>query len=310
MRKNENEAMLYETLKCIFKGDEEAAWESYLKIALKADVTRTLPEIISITCDILNVNSFTLSEAYYKVRNSFSAYQFDYEILTESDPLWPQSLKSSGLGVHFLYLVGDRSLLAKPRCAVLGMRQPSLQGKEDATKAVAEINEAGGVVVSTLDVGLDAFCLLYAYNLRHKPIVILASPLHQCVPEAHKELMVNIANFGGLLVSPFPPCAKAQKWFTVPRNRLLVSLSDYLVILEEKDGGPLWNLGELALQAGHKAVVFNTVTENPAYTYASRFGKNDGVCIYSRKGDLKKLLAPAKKRSRRSKDDNEQLSLF
>ncbi len=310
MRKNENEAMLYETLKSIYRGDEDIAWESYLKVALKADVTRTLPEIISITCDTLNVNSFTLSEAYYKVRNIFSAYQFDYEIITEADPLWPQGLKYTDLKFHFLYLVGDRSLLTKTRCAVLGMRQPSLQGKEDAIKAINEVNDAGGVVVSTLDTGLDAYSLLYAYNIKCPSIAVLASPLHQCIPETQKDLMINIANSGGLLISPFPPCAKTQKWFTVPRNRLLVTLADYLVILEEKDGGPLWTLGELSLQAEHKVILFNTVTENPAYTYASRFGQKEGVCIYSRKGDLKRIIAPQRKRSKTKREDSEQLSLF
>lgn len=47
MRRNENEALLYETLYALSKKDENKAFLMYNMVALKADITRTLPEIMS-----------------------------------------------------------------------------------------------------------------------------------------------------------------------------------------------------------------------------------------------------------------------
>ena len=43
MRKNENEALLYETLYALTKKNEEKAFMLYGMVALKCDISRTLP---------------------------------------------------------------------------------------------------------------------------------------------------------------------------------------------------------------------------------------------------------------------------
>ena len=171
--------------------------------------------------------------------------------------------------------------------------------------------DMGRPVMSTLDTGLDAYSMLYALNQRMKQIVVLASPLHQCMPEGQKELMEGIANSGSsLLVTPFPPSSRAQKWFTVPRNGLLVAMTDFLVILEERDGGPLWKLASGVMDAGGRVMVTDTCLANPANTYAARFSQERGVLAYRRRGDLRRHLQTSSPRTRRHAGDDGQLELF
>ena len=65
MRRNENEALLYETLYSLAKKDENKAFLMYNMIALKADITRTLPEIMSQVIEVSGFDSYLISETYY-----------------------------------------------------------------------------------------------------------------------------------------------------------------------------------------------------------------------------------------------------
>ncbi len=303
MRRNENEALLYETLLTLTKKDEKKAWLLYGMVALKCDISRTLPEIIYPAGEATGFSSFELSETYYRIRNAFSSYRFEMTILKEGDPQWPTSLKNSG--VHFLYMVGRTELLSKVKVAVRGFRVPTEKGKNAAICAMRDIKDADGAVITTADTGLDHYAAAYALSEGIPVILVLSSPLHMAVPEAAKELLVSAANGNGLLVSQFPPHVKAEKWFAVPRNRLLLSLADHFVLCEEKDGGPLFAQAETFLGEKGRVFVYESFISDPAYKYAGKLSQAEGTCILKKKGDLKKILVPQKKSSRRKKDEDQ-----
>ena len=303
MRRNENEALLYETLYALTGKDEKKAFLLYGTVALKCDISRTLPEIIYPAGEATGFSSFELSETYYRIRNAFSSYRFEMTILKEGDPQWPSSLRDSG--VHFLYLVGRTDLLSKKKVAVRGFRVPSEDGKNAAINAMRDIKDVDGVVVTTADTGLDHYAAAYSLSEGIPVMIVLSSPLHMAVPEAAKELLVSAANGNGLLVSQFPPHVKAEKWFAVPRNRLLLSLADHFVLCEEKDGGPLFAQAETFLKEKGRVFVYESFANNPQYSYAGKLSHADGTCVLKRKGDLKKILVPQKKSSRRKKDDDQ-----
>lgn len=300
--------MLYETLCRLAKGNTETAYDFYSRIAIHAGVDSTLPEIVGAVADVTGLNTFTISEAYYKVRNLFAAYKFNYFIISENDPAWPAGLRGSGF--HFLYAAGDITLLGKKALAVTGMRMPSDEGKKAAAAACREASDAGYAVVSTLDYGIDSYSLMYSLNEKIPVIAMLASPLHQAVPESQKELMVSVANNGGLILTPFAPCQKAEKWFAVPRNRALTSLADSIAVAEEKDGGPSWRLASLVQEKGGRVFVFRSSLDKDEYTYARRFSVEENVHIWNRNGDIKRVLSQTGVKKRRKKEDNDQLELF
>lgn len=306
MQRNLNEALLYETLCALYKGKEDISWENWSRIAIKADVTRSLPEIISPICEVTGMNSFTVSEEYYKIRNSFATFRTEYSIIREGEAEFPASVKN----FHFLYAAGDLSLLSRKHVAVNGLRTPSVNGKENAIRTLEEAKEGGAVPVSTLDTGLDAYALLYAYNERIPSIAVLSSSLRECVPETQKELMVNLANNGSLLLTSFPPSRRAERWFNIPRNRLLVSLSDYFAVCEEKDGGPAWKLAELASEAGKGVILFENQLEEAGYTYPALFSGEHKCHIWHRKGDIRRLFSTTTVHRRNKDASAEQLTLF
>ena len=305
MLRNLAEAMLYDSLSALL-GDRKAAWNAYLSIASLADVSRPLPEIVRTVGEVTGRPAYELTEAWQRSRHFHEAYPFEYTIIKEGDSLFPPGLD----GTHFLYAYGEVSLLACNPVTVLGMRGPSDAARSDAVAMLKEIHASRRPVMGTLDTGLDAYAMLYALNERMSQIVVLASPLHQCMPEGQKELMVQIANTSPskLLLSPFAPSARAEKWFTVPRNELLAALTELLVIVEERNGGPLWRLAASVLARGSRVMLGSSCLSNPAFTQAAAFAEANPVLCYRHHGELKRLLSG--RSARKARDDGGQLELF
>ncbi len=312
MRRNYNEALLYETLFQVLRRNEAEAWKVYDNLRKCIDVSRPLPEIISPLCDISNISSVALGDAYYNLRSQFEAYEqrISYEIIDDRDPLWPTGADRGESPVHFLYLAGNTDLLSKERVTVIGMKNPTQLGLNSSMTALTEIAAAKCVMMSVLESGVDQYCIQNALLMKIPQIVVLASPLHQCNPDSFRELMVAVVNSGSLLVTGFPPSSRSEKWFSIPRNRLLMAISHYVVIPEEKDGGPSWALADIAHSNGAPVFLFESSVQNPAYSYATAYSKNENVVVWRRKNDIRRVLSPMKSAPRKRKDNPDQLELF
>ena len=301
-------AILFECLRLNSGGKYETACRLYSEVEKSCDVSRSLPEIVQAVNVVTSIPAYKLTDTYYQVRKSFESYRFPYTILKRGDENFPSSLPD----FPFLYAFGNLSLLEKERVTVLGMKTPDEVGRMDAVAVLKEIAQCGLVTMGTIDLGLDSYCMLYALNQRMKQIVVLASPLHQAMPESQKDLMMSIANAGStsLLLSPFAPSTSAEKWFTVPRNQLLLSLTDFLVLLEERDGGPLWKFASAVKEKGGRVMLSSSSLNNPAFTYARDFASSHEVLTYVKKNDFRKHFATSASRKRQVDGDVEQLELF
>lgn len=310
MQEHKAEAMLYETLVYLYKGDEENAYKAYSEVLLSLDITKPVNDYLY---DLAKLTRFTQADifsSYQRVCLAFEAYTFDYTILTPTSPSFPPCLLDGEFPVRFLYLVGNVELLKKNKVGLLGMHLPSLQGKDDALKQLEEVKEAGAVLTTTLDLGLPSFAISVAEKINLETILVLQTPLHQCLPVTEKEKMVRIANTGGLLITRFAPCRKVEKWYAVLRNRLFAQIVDLLLLVEEKDGGPGWNIAQI-LMSNNKDVVFpKQFVENINYKYAQKYAGLNHTMIYKKKDDLLKKLKPKKKREKKEVDSFVQLSLF
>ncbi len=298
------EAMIHESILALAGGRVDKAWQLYQEAAAVTDLSQGLPSVADTVAEATGLDRHRLCDAWYQVRAAFEAYPFPFTVVKRGEPLFPGRVE----GINLIYIYGDVSILSHPRVSLLGMKGPDEDGRNMAVEAVREAEEAGLAIMGTLDTGLDAYTMLYAYNRKVFQVAVLASPLHQCMPESQKELMVDIANSQrGLLVTPFSPCQKAQKWFTMPRNQLLCAMTDFLFILQEREGGPLWRLGGQVLDAGGTVMLPSSLTKDSGSAQARAFKERPGVVTYTRRGDLRKRFTTP---HRRPKADDGQLELF
>ena len=160
------------------------------------------------------------------------------------DQDWPiafDSLERPPLAVHWS---GRKQcwpvLSAQKAVAVVGTRRPSDHGCRMAHALGQCLARAGWPVVSGLAEGIDAASHHGCLAADGLPVGVLGTPLDRVYPSEHGALQAQVES-AGLLFSEWPCGARVQRSNFALRNRLLVSVSCALVVVEcpERSGSLL-----------------------------------------------------------------------
>lgn len=160
-------------------------------------------------------------------------------VLTLADEAYPQALLEAVDPPLVLFAEGDLSCSQRPAVAIVGSRNPSVQGAENAQAFARAISEAGVVVVSGLARGVDAAAhdgALQPLESGDAPgaggtIAVLGTGLNEVYPRAHKALARRVARHG-LLLSEFPLNTPPLAANFPRRNRIVAALSRGTLVVE------------------------------------------------------------------------------
>ncbi len=160
------------------------------------------------------------------------------------DPLYPQALLASEDPPLLLYLMGQLSarngMGPDPfgHCiAVVGSRNPTPQGQENARRFGHALVDAGLTVVSGMALGIDGAAhegaLDAAGNERSRwaTVAVLGTGLDRVYPSRHLELARRIAQHG-LLVSEYPLGTPPLPSNFPKRNRIIAGLCMGTLVVE------------------------------------------------------------------------------
>jgi len=126
---------------------------------------------------------------------------------------------------------------ALPHVAIVGTRRASPIGREIARELGAGLAAAGVVVVSGLALGIDGAAHQGALAASSTPpIAVVGSGCDTPYPPAHGELWAKVA-LAGALLSEAPMGAPPEPWRFPARNRLIVAMSDLVVVVESRAAG-------------------------------------------------------------------------
>lgn len=172
-------------------------------------------------------------------------------ILQLGDPDYPQTLLQTADPPLLLYLEGQRRLLGDNALAVVGSRNPTAQGRDNAEAFAHALGAAGLCIVSGLAQGIDAAAHLGALSAGAGTIAFVGTGLDQVYPPRNKALARQIAD-SGLLVSEYalgtPPLAA-----NFPRrNRLIAGVSLGCLVVEAALRSGSLITARLASEAGRE----------------------------------------------------------
>ncbi len=159
-------------------------------------------------------------------------------ILTVQDAAYPDRLKNISLPPNILYVKGKLPPVDdEATIAIVGTRKASPHGLKMARKFGYEIAKCGGIVVSGLTSGIDAFAAEGALYAEGSVIGVLGVPHEQ----AKKDICLDVLRHGAL-VSEYPPGTPVYPSYFRARNRITAGLSLGVVIVEapEKSGARLF----------------------------------------------------------------------
>jgi DNA processing protein len=152
-------------------------------------------------------------------------------VVALGDPGYPPLLLETGDPPLLLYLQGHAELLAAESVAIVGSRNPTAQGRDNAHALAAALSEAGFAIVSGLALGIDAAAHEGGLAGPGRTVAVVGTGLDRVYPRGNLALAHRIAD-EGLLVSEYalgtPPLAAN---FPL-RNRIIAGLSRGTLVVE------------------------------------------------------------------------------
>ena len=170
-------------------------------------------------------------------------------VVTLGDPLYPARLLETADPPLLLFLQGRAELLARPAIAVVGSRNPTPQGRENAQAFAAHLSRAGWTIVSGLALGIAGAAHEGALAGDGSTIAVLGTGVDRIYPARHEALARRIAA-AGLLVSEFPLATPPLAPNFPLRNRLIAGLAGGTLVVEAAVQSGSLITARLAVEAG------------------------------------------------------------
>lgn len=175
-----------------------------------------------------------------RVRRALAAIRHErITVLSMTDGRYPAKFTASdAVGAPpLLFARGRLELLEARSVGVVGCREATVYGLDIAEQIGGGVARAGGCVVSGLALGIDAAAHRAALDAGGDTVGILGCGIDVHYPRRNTALQDRIAE-DGLLLSELLPGEPPRKFQFPERNRLIVALSEVVVVVEagEKSG--------------------------------------------------------------------------
>ena len=154
-----------------------------------------------------------------------------HHLMTWSDADYPRLLREIPDPPVMLYIIGERQLLSQPQLAIVGSRNPTPAGRENAEAFARALSGVGLTITSGMALGVDGAAHRGALEAGGKTIAVAGTGLDRVYPARHRELAHLIAQQGAL-VSEFPLGTPPRPENFPVRNRIISGLSLGTLVVE------------------------------------------------------------------------------
>ncbi len=156
-----------------------------------------------------------------------------HHIVTLADRDYPQRLLESDDPPSLLYINGDPAYLNRAAIGIVGSRNATPQGIENALAFSRVLADAGFTIISGLALGIDAAAHEGAIRSEGPSgtIAIIGTGIDRVSPSSNKKL-AHVVTGKGCIISEFPLGTAATASNFPRRNRLIAGLSQACLVVE------------------------------------------------------------------------------
>ncbi len=158
----------------------------------------------------------------------------EIKIINKEDKDYPQKLLQIKNPPKQLYVLGDESLLNKQSIAIVGSRDCTQYGHEQAKRFAKELAKENICIVSGMAIGIDGAAHIGAKGEIGKTIAVLGCGFNHIFPEENEDLFYEILEEGGCIISEYEPDVEPNSKYFPIRNRIVSGLSDGVLVVEAK----------------------------------------------------------------------------
>ncbi len=180
-----------------------------------------------------------------------------------TDDLYPRLLSETGSRPLGLFLRGDIGCLSAQQISIVGSRNPTASGKQNAYDFSRHMSEVGLVVTSGLALGIDAMAHRGALDVKSKTIAVTGCSLERVYPASNKRLAAEIIANGGLLVSEYSFGTQPEAKNFPRRNRIISGLSLGTLVIEANVKSGSLITAYQALEQGREVFAIPGSIHNP-----------------------------------------------
>lgn len=178
----------------------------------------------------------------------------DQYLLTIADDHYPPALLELHDPPLLLYAKGALDLLQRPGLAIVGTRNATAMGAQNAHEFAQFLSARGWCICSGLAAGIDTAAhqgALAAPEPRASTTAVLATGLDIVYPASNRALAHQIAS-QGLLLSEYPLGVRARPFHFPRRNRLVAALTRGVLVVEAAQRSGSLITAQLATELGRE----------------------------------------------------------
>jgi DNA processing protein len=211
------------------------------------------------------------------------------------DSLYPKRLKMVDSAPPFVFMRGEPLLTDRPVISVVGSRNSSEKGINDARRLARLLSERRIIVASGLAKGIDHAAHLGTIDVSKQTIGVIGTPLDKVYPKEHEKLQKYIG-VNGLLISQFAPGSPVQRWNFPQRNSTMSGISIATIVVEAGETSGALIQAREALKQGREVFIPQRALDNDSLKWPKKFvyeyGANKFTTIDDLMGQLesKKLI--------------------
>lgn len=178
------------------------------------------------------------------------------------DEAYPELLAGIPGPPERLYVVGDPEILHLPALAIVGSRNPTSGGAQNAFEFARHLGRTGFCIVSGLAQGIDAAAHRGALAAKAPTVAFLGHGIDRVYPAVNHGLAREIARHGAL-VSEFPLGTAPNRALFPQRNRLISGLSLGTLVVEAARRSGSLITARLASEQGREVFAIPGSIHNP-----------------------------------------------
>ena len=215
------------------------------------------------------VKALNATQELFPITNAASEWEKvqkqGINLIMQSDPEYPSSLKEISQPPHALYIKGKLPNDSIPKIAIVGTRRCTSNGKTNAYKFGEELAKNKIIIVSGLALGIDTAAHEGALSAKEITLAVLAGGLENIYPAQNQKLADQIINSGGALISEYPLFSQIYLGRFLARNRIVSGLSKGILLIEAPQKSGSLSTASFALQQNRNVYVVPGPINHPNY---------------------------------------------
>ena len=225
------------------------------------------------------------------------------------EPEYPSNLRNTEGSPPLLCVRGDASVFREKSLAVVGSRNASIAGLKITERLSRQMGENGYVIVSGLARGIDTAA--HKAAIETGTIAVFAGGVDHVFPEENSNLVENIIETGGAVVSEMPMGWQPRAKDFPRRNRIITGLSRAVLVVEAARKSGSLITARLANETGRTILAIPGSPLDPRSEGTNNLIR-EGATLVGSAEDILEALAPLDHDMSEVKDDirEDEFDLF